>query len=131
MMHEEIINISAFRSRLRSSEHHIGHEPGAAVQLRGLQGAGQDAGLGGRPVRGLSGEQVDRRAEPGDERGRDAGAAEHAGRDGAGGGVGQGGLQGMVADVAAQEAGDHVQVPKPRQGELGKLALPRIFQSSG
>ena len=67
------------------------------------------------------GPAVDRRAEPGDERGCDARAAEHAGRDGAGGGVGQGGLQGVVADLAAQEAGDHVQVPESRQGELGKL----------
>ena len=30
-------------------------------------GAGQDAELGGRQVRGLDGDQVDRRAEPGDE----------------------------------------------------------------
>ena len=126
------INISALRSRLRSSQQHIvrGHEPGAAVQLRRVQGAGQDAGLGGRPVCGLGGEQVDRRAEPRDERSGDAGAAEHAARDGAGGGVGQGGLQGLVADVAAQEAGDHVQVPVPHQGELGKLgsALRRWAQ---
>ena len=64
---------------------------------------------------------MDRRAEPGDERGGDTRAAEYAGRDGAGGGVGQGGLQGVVADLAAQEAGDHVQVPESRQGELGKL----------
>ena len=117
------INISAFRSRFCSSQPHIGHEPGAAVQLRRLQGAGKDAGLGGRPVRGLCGVKVDRRAEPGDERSRDAGAAEHAGRDGAGGGVGQGGLQGLVTDLAAQEAGDHVQVPESRQGELGKLGV--------
>ena len=52
---------------------------------------------------------VDRRAEPGDERGGDARAAEHAGRDGTGCGVGQSGLQGLVTDLSAQEAGDHVQ----------------------
>ena len=31
------------------------------------QGSGQDAELGGRQVRGLDGDQVDRRPEPGDE----------------------------------------------------------------
>ena len=118
---EEAINISALRCRFRGSQHIIGHEPGTAVQLCRLQGAGQNAGLGGRSFRGLGGHQVDRRAKPGDQRGCDAGAAKHAGRDGASGGVGQGGLQGMVADVTPQEAGSHVQVPESRQRKLGKL----------
>ena len=49
-----ITTILAFGSRL---QHGVGHEPGAAFQLRRVQGSGQDARLGRRPLRGLCGDQ--------------------------------------------------------------------------
>ena len=105
----------------------VGRAVRPRAELRQRACARADADGHRRQVRRLDARALDRRAQPGHQRGGDAGAAEHAGRDGARRRVGADGLLLLVEDVAAQEAGDHVQVPGAHQGELGQLCVIRTL----